>query len=131
MAKKTSKKKVVTSIKKAPTPVKNPLKPTAAKSKVKATRQEPTEPMLFGKQNYMLLGGGALLMAIGFLLMLGGGMSDPNVWDENIIYGFRRIVLAPFMILAGLVTLIFAIFKRETVISGESKVKTRTINKNL
>ena len=131
MAKKTSKKKVVTSIKKAPTPVKNKLTPTASKSKTKVSKQAAGEPMLFGKQNYMLLLGGALLMAIGFLLMLGGGMSDPNVWDESIIYGFRRIVLAPFMILAGLVTLVFAIFKKQTVISGTAEVKTRTINKNL
>ncbi len=70
------------------------------------------EPMLFGKRNYMLMGIGFVVVLIGCLLMLGGGMPDPNVWDESLIYSFRRITLAPIVILIGLSIEIYAIFSR-------------------
>ena len=68
--------------------------------------------MIFGRQNYILMGIGAALIAFGLLLMSGGEMPDPETWDPNIIYSFRRTVLAPAVILAGLVVEIFAIFKK-------------------
>ncbi len=117
MAKKTTKKKkVVSTVKKAPVKVKSTIAPTVSRSKP-GNKKKPSEPMLFGTQNYILMIAGILLMAIGFILMLGGHMPDPNTWDEDIIYGFRRIVLAPFLILAGLVCLIFAIFKKQPAIN--------------
>jgi hypothetical protein len=58
------------------------------------------------------MGGGVLLIALGLVLMLGGAMPSPDVWDESIIYSFRRTVLAPIFILAGLGVEIYAIFKR-------------------
>ena len=58
------------------------------------------------------MGAGVLLMALGFVAMSGGGMDDPNVWDESVIYGFRRITLAPILIIGGLVLEIFAIFSK-------------------
>jgi len=110
-----AKKKKIVSVKKSPanTKAKTTIAPTTSRSKVK----KEVEPMLFGKQNYILMLAGVLCMAIGFILMLGGGMPDPNVWDEDIIYGFRRIVLAPFMILAGLVTLVVAVFKKQPAVN--------------
>jgi len=65
----------------------------------------------FGKKNYQLVALGVVLIIIGMLLMTGGGMPSPDVWDESIIYSFRRITLAPIVILAGLVVEIFAIFR--------------------
>lgn len=67
---------------------------------------------LFGKENYMWMGIGAILLALGFLLMVGGKSADPNVFDPNEIYGFRRITLAPILIIAGFVVEIFAIMKK-------------------
>ena len=67
--------------------------------------------LIFNRRNYLLLGVGALLMAIGIALMAGGSMEDPNVWDESVIYSTRRMVLAPIFMLAGLVVEIFAIFR--------------------
>ncbi len=125
MAKKTSKKKVVSA------KIKTTLSPTASKSRsIKKTNQE---PLLFGKQNYYLLLGGALAMAIGFILMSGGEMPDPNTWDEDIIYGTRRIVVAPFMLLTGLVIMVFAIFKKESHSdNGEPIVnQERVVNQHL
>ena len=67
--------------------------------------------MIFGKQNYLLMVVGVGLILGGMLLMVGGDMPDANTWDDDIIYSFRITVLAPIVILAGLITEIYAIFK--------------------
>lgn len=67
---------------------------------------------LFNKDNYRLMIIGVIVMAIGFILMAGGRSSDPNVFDEKAIYSFRRITLAPILIVGGLVIEIFAIMKK-------------------
>lgn len=76
------------------------------------TRSVQAFPLLFSKQNYLWIGIGCALIAIGLVLMLGGDMKDPNVWDESVIYSARRTVLAPIVILAGLGMQIYAIFKK-------------------
>lgn len=55
---------------------------------------------------------GLALLALGFLLMAGGRSDDPNVFNKDEIYSFRRITLAPIVILAGFVVEIFAIFRK-------------------
>lgn len=65
----------------------------------------------FNKENYMLLIFGLALIAVGFLLMLGGGSDDPNVFSEA-LFSFRRLTLAPILILAGYIVEIYAIMKR-------------------
>ena len=75
-------------------------------------RAQPSFPLLFTKQNYLYIAIGCGLIALGMILMLGGGMKDPNVWDESVIYSPVRTVLAPIVILAGLGMQIYAIFKR-------------------
>lgn len=69
-------------------------------------------PLLFNKQNYLYIGIGCGLIGLGLILMLGGGMEDPTVWDESIIYSPVRITLAPIVILAGLGMQVYAIFKK-------------------
>ncbi len=69
-------------------------------------------PLLFSKKNYTIMAIGVGLIAIGMILMLGGAMKDPNQWDESVIYSFRRITLAPIIILTGLAVEIYAIFKK-------------------
>ena len=66
----------------------------------------------FNSENYKWMGIGVALIVLGMVLMGGGSMPSPDVWDENIIYGFRRTVLAPIVILAGLGLQVFAIFKK-------------------
>ena len=85
--------------------------PTAAKST--PSDNKPAD-MAFGRQNYMLLLIGLALIFVGFLLMIGGGSHDPNVFNEK-IFSFRRITLAPILILAGFVVEIFAIMKKPKV----------------
>ncbi len=107
MSKSVSKKKVVVTAKKAT--------PTATRPKVSST---PSGPLVFSRRNYILMVGGILLIALGLLLMSGGAMPSPDVWDESIIYSFRRTVLAPLVIVLGLILEIVAIFfpsKKESV----------------
>jgi len=64
-----------------------------------------------GKQNYILLAIGFGIIIIGFLLMIGGGSDDPNVFSKE-LFSFRRITLAPLVILAGFAFEIYAIMKK-------------------
>lgn len=66
---------------------------------------------LFDKTNLFWMLGGAALMAIGFLLMAGGRSEDPNVFNAHEVYSTTRITIAPILILAGLVVLIYSIFR--------------------
>ncbi len=100
MSNKKGKKVVVTAPKKA----------VSTRSKQGTTKALP--PLLMGKANYQLIALGAILVALGLALMSGGKMPSPDVWDDSIIYSFRRTVLAPIVIIVGLVVEIFAIFKK-------------------
>jgi len=51
---------------------------------------------------------GILFIVIGFILMSGGGSDDPNVFNEE-IYNFRRIRLAPILVLIGFGIQVYAI----------------------
>ena len=65
----------------------------------------------FGKENYKLLLISVGIIVLGFLLMIGGGTEDPNTFNEE-IFSFRRITLAPIVVIAGFVAAIFAIMKK-------------------
>ncbi|MEO5648919.1 MAG: DUF3098 domain-containing protein [Ginsengibacter sp.] len=86
---------------------------TATHSKNAALKQTSEENKLFTKDNYKWMVIGLVIMAIGFFLMAGGKSPDPNVFNDHEIYGFRRITLAPILIVAGLVVEIYAIMKKQ------------------
>ena len=65
----------------------------------------------FGIENYRLMLIGLAFIVVGFLLMIGGGSSDPTKFNPE-IFSFRRLTLSPILILAGYVIEIFAIMKR-------------------
>ena len=65
---------------------------------------------LFKKENYKLLLIGLAVIALGFILMAGGGSDDPKVFSED-IFSFRRIRLAPATVLLGFGIAIYSIFK--------------------
>ena len=67
--------------------------------------------MIFGSENYKMMVVGLAFVVLGFVLMSGGAQPDDS-WNPEEIYSFRRTVLAPFLILVGLVVEIFAIFKK-------------------
>ena len=68
--------------------------------------------MAFGKENYKLFALAAIIVVIGYVLMAGGGSEDPNVFNYDELFSFRRITLAPLVILAGLGVGFYAIFKK-------------------
>ncbi|MBL7884135.1 MAG: DUF3098 domain-containing protein [Bacteroidia bacterium] len=66
----------------------------------------------FGKENYKILIVGILVVIIGYMLMIGGGSDDPNVFNEEEIFSFRRITLSPLVILSGFVIVLLGIMKK-------------------
>ena len=100
------------------------LKPTVSKateSKVSdsTTKTSSSTPiisadgeMLYQKRHFMTILLGIGLMTLGYIAMSGGSMPDSNTWDESLIYGWRRTVLAPILILAGLGVEIYAVFRK-------------------
>lgn len=67
---------------------------------------------LFNKKRYRFLILSILIIAIGFVLMSGGDSTDPDIFN-NEIYNFRRIRLAPLMVLLGFVLCIFSILYKD------------------
>ncbi len=65
-----------------------------------------------GKENYLLLIIGFAVIVIGFILMIGGKAPDPTQFNEKEIFSFRRITLAPLVVLAGFIFEIWAIMKK-------------------
>ena len=65
-----------------------------------------------GKENYKYLVIGFVIVVIGFLLMIGGKSPDPNVFNGKEIFSFRRITLAPVIVLFGFAFEIWAIMKK-------------------
>tara|TARA_Y100000389_G_scaffold78046_1_gene74831 strand:- start:435 stop:683 length:249 start_codon:yes stop_codon:yes gene_type:complete len=63
---------------------------------------------IFKKRNYKIMILGLIIIAFGFILMSGGGSEDPNIFSPD-IYNFRRIRLAPTLVLLGLGIQIYAI----------------------
>lgn len=68
---------------------------------------------LFEKRNYRFLFLALSLIALGFILMAGGGSDDPNFFNEE-IFNFRRIRLAPTLVLIGFGIAMYSILTRET-----------------
>ena len=91
---------------------KNFKKTTIKGSGITATQKEGSSNILpFAKKNYHLLIIGLVFIFAGFLLMTGGGSDDPNVFNEG-IFNFRRLTLAPVLIIIGYIIEIFAIMKK-------------------
>lgn len=81
------------------------------KSQKGKSSKEQTKEFAFDRENYKFLLIGLAFISVGFLLMIGGGSDDPNKFNEA-VFSFRRITLAPILILAGYVIEIFAIMKK-------------------
>ncbi|MCG8696832.1 MAG: DUF3098 domain-containing protein [Bacteroidales bacterium] len=78
----------------------------------KTNLKKDSEPgFALGKENYKLLLIGFAIIIVGFILMIGGGSDDPNVYNPE-IFSFRRITLAPIVVLGGFIFEIWAIMKK-------------------
>ena len=67
--------------------------------------------MPFGRDNYLWVIIGLAFLLVGFILMIGGGSDNPDVFNEA-IFNFRRLTLAPILVLIGFGVQIYAIMKR-------------------
>lgn len=67
---------------------------------------------LFTKENYIWMIVGAVVIALGMIVMSGGKSADPNVFDYKQVYSTTRITIAPILIVLGLAIEVYAIFKR-------------------
>lgn len=82
-----------------------------------STKQHTLKP-LFGKENYLLMMVGGVIILIGLVLMLGGKSPDPNVFNKAEVYSKTRITVAPVLIILGLLVEVFAIFKKNKTIEN-------------
>ena len=73
--------------------------------------KERNKKFLFGSKNYKLLLISIVILLIGFILMSGGGSDDPSRFNSE-IYNFRRIRLAPTLVIIGFLFSVFSILKR-------------------
>ena len=78
----------------------------------KAKKEPATTNTLFDKENFKWMLIGIVVIIIGYFLMSGGNSDNPDVFNGKEIYSFRRITLAPFLIVLGFVIEIFAIMKK-------------------
>lgn len=78
---------------------------------MKNNEQKPD--FLFEKVNYKFLLIGIGVIVLGFILMSGGGSEDPKVFNEDTLFSFRRIRLAPTVVLIGFGITIYAIFRKK------------------
>ena len=77
----------------------------------KAVSENGKRGFALGKKNYIALAIGFAILVIGYALMVGGGSDDPNVFNPE-IFSFRRITLAPIVLIIGFAVEIFAIMWR-------------------
>jgi hypothetical protein len=67
---------------------------------------------LFGKENYMWMLAGIVVLIIGFVLMAGGNSTDPKVFEPKEVYSTTRITIAPLLIIIGFILEIIGIMKK-------------------
>lgn len=77
------------------------------------------------KKNYYYIIAGVVVVLLGFVLMAGGGSEDPMIFDKEELFSFRRITLAPFLVILGYVIVLWGVLKKpeETIKStGQTEV---------
>ncbi|MCT4630473.1 DUF3098 domain-containing protein, partial [Winogradskyella sp.] len=74
----------------------------------KKRKEQSKAEFIFGNKNYKFMLIGLACIVVGFILMSGGGSDDPNVWNPD-VFSWRRIRLAPTLVLIGFGFQVYAI----------------------
>ncbi len=70
---------------------------------------------LFGKENYIWMLAGIVVIILGFILMAGGKSADPKIFDPKEVYSTTRITIAPLLIIIGFILEIVGIMKKPKI----------------
>ncbi|HXS35781.1 MAG TPA: DUF3098 domain-containing protein [Flavipsychrobacter sp.] len=100
--------------KKTATPARAQAPRPAVKKSVASNVPRGNQVFLFDSTNYKWMAAGVALILIGFFLMAGGKSANPHQFLYDEIYSFRRITLAPMVILIGTFIEVYAIMKKPT-----------------
>lgn len=76
-----------------------------------SSKQIPAKPSFdfaFEKINYIWMLIGLALLALGYILLIGGGSKNPDVFNES-LFDAQRLVISPILMVAGIVVEIYAI----------------------
>jgi hypothetical protein len=74
-------------------------------------KEQTKQELLLTPTQYKILIGGIIAIALGFILMIGGGSDDPNVYSDE-IFNFQRIRLAPIVVVIGFSICVYSIFAK-------------------
>ena len=77
----------------------------------------------FTKQNYILMLAGIAILILGYALMVGGKSPNPNEFFPDQVYSWRRITLAPIVVIIGFIVEVYAIMKKpkeNKILSGQN-----------
>jgi len=109
-----------------PRPAPSPAATTATatpRTAASSPANRPQPVFLFDRTNYAWMLAGLGLILIGFFLLAGGKSADPNVFNDAEIYSFRRITLAPLVMLAGFGIEVYAIMRKpRTATTADGRV---------
>lgn len=81
-------------------------------TKINKQNNGPKEDMVFSWANYKWMLVGVLVILVGFVLMAGGGSKDPTLFNAEELFSWRRISLAPFVVLVGFGIVGYSIFHK-------------------
>jgi len=80
-------------------------------------RKELPYAFVFDKQKYLIMLIGLAFIFFGFILMIGGGTNDPSEFSDE-LFSFRRLTLAPILVLIGFIIEIYAILKKPKTLTN-------------
>ena len=81
----------------------------------------PPSTFAFTRENFRIMIAGAVIILIGMLLMIGGGSDDPNKFNGDELFSFRRITLSPIVILIGFAVVVVAIMRKPKTEDGSAE----------
>lgn len=94
-------------------PKPTPTKIHTVTETVKPKAEAISTPLLFEKANYQIMILGLVVIALGFVLMAGGASENPNEFHPEEVFSFRRITLAPAVVMLGFALEVVAIFYKK------------------